>query len=430
MLIVINVSDMLGGYGDFVFVCRAAEVVREVLDDLGVVDAEIIVITGPKGMGKVEDIELAEYFKLQFFEKKDLDEKLKRENKKIDLLFDGPAFLLARYQRISITTPIILSFEYSIQGRIDQSAIQSYYKKHADYLSVFKTGLAEQEDGIFVVNSLVQSAKYRQEASYHKLLCHWRQLNQNISQLLLSSRGADINAESLKSYYETHEVYFGYAHKELQQFFGIHLACAKYSKKSQDVVVVQRGDEIDKLKDRLPILIRQDYSKVIYWNIEDKNEVVLHDDNRVEGKVYRLIHARDLPIKDMVSFHAISESLTSVTGDQSFSEAISANKIIHYECLPHKKHLLIAYLNMFDRSETVSNATKNAMHLMQEAMTEAEYDSLAVLLQDPLVKREIYEVNQYIVEHSNFTVLLKTRITDIIESLLRRENENSIIKSM
>jgi hypothetical protein len=430
MLIVINVSDMLGGYGDFVFACRAAEVVREVLDDLRVMDAEIIVVTGPKGMGKAEDIKLAEYFKLQFFQKKDLEEKLIREDKQIDLLLDGPAFLLARYQRLSLTTPIILSFEYSIQGRIDQSAIQGYYKKHANHLSVFKTGLAEQEDGIFVVDSLVQAAKDRQEGSSHKLLNHWQQMNPDILQFLLSSPPADINALSIENYYAAHEVYFGYAHKELDQFFGIQMACAQYSKKNQDVVVVQRGNEIDKLKDRLPILISQGYNKIIYWNKEDKVQVVLYDEGKLDGKVYRLMHARDLPIKDMVIFHAISESLTSVTGDQSFTEAISADKILHYECLPHKQQLLIAYLNLFNQMDAVSPATKEAVRLMQAAMTGAEYDSLAVLLQDPLVKQEIHQVNQHIIDQHNFTILLKARVTDIIEPLLKKENDNSIIKSM
>lgn len=54
-----------------------------------------------------------------------------------------------------------------------------------------------------------------------------------------------------------------------------------------------------------------------------------------------------IPLKHVPTMYMASEEETIVTGDQSFSEALSAEKFPVYELLPHKKTLLDQFTNIF-----------------------------------------------------------------------------------
>ncbi|WP_229776957.1 hypothetical protein, partial [Alicyclobacillus cellulosilyticus] len=67
--------------------------------------------------------------------------------------------------------------------------------------------------------------------------------------------------------------------------------------------------------------------------------LVGHEDE----KTFRVIYASGIPHESMIALSALSGPLSGATGDQSLSECLSANKLMVYECLPHKQSLIANY---------------------------------------------------------------------------------------
>ncbi|MFZ0219967.1 MAG: hypothetical protein WAL30_07160 [Candidatus Aquirickettsiella sp.] len=117
----------------------------------------------------------------------------------------------------------------------------------------------------------------------------------------------------------------------------------------------------------------------------------------------------------MIALQALSEDLVGATGDQSFGEALSCEKLVVYECLVHKKTLANNFLKTFYALDSDSDykASQLAYLLMEgkihpETGNAVQRNQLKDLLKDPEVIRQYHAICQKI--HKKY---------DLAESIVR-----------
>jgi len=90
------------------------------------------------------------------------------------------------------------------------------------------------------------------------------------------------------------------------------------------------------------------FERILYIDLDEQREDILFSSSNLSEspKTYRLLVTERLPHKEMIELQAISGNLVGTTGDQSFSESLSAGKLIIYECLPHKHRFAQSYIDL------------------------------------------------------------------------------------
>ncbi|KTD62239.1 ankyrin repeat domain-containing protein [Legionella spiritensis] len=298
--------------------------------------------------------------------------------------------------------------EYEVALTQDEKKRLSSYKT-TEKKAVVRTGLIEElnEQGILLTSELVDLARLEQTGNQKKLTeqkeFFLQALPKKIRHTILQDQ------QNLSEYEENTELTFGYSHKSNRDFLHIHSGYIQSSEKNQDVFIAS-GQNSETLKEHLEEVIEtlkeQGFSKIVYVDYDNDQEETLYD-NEQPGKVYRLIHSKGIPHPQVVALNAISGPLTLASGDQSFGEAISSNKMLCYETYPHK---LLLYSSYKERAEGLTEETGHALQQMsllpdtgvKSQRREAQsLHALGVTLRtNPAIRQDITGINSSIA-HNN-----------------------------
>lgn len=395
--ILIAVSDGFGGYGDFLFALKLSDQLKNHYRNKGEIPL-VYIITQPTGKQKIIDLNGDVEFDTPILTPAEL--KILVESKAIDIgsLIEGPAFKSELFDEIdnalaTVIDPIPLTMlpEYGFGSTAQELAIvrlhQEYRQKtplHIVYTNTVFSGFNHGEHGILLSDRLLTPAAPDE-------LVH--QLDIKISELLI---GASQPVQSIEHYQDTTALFFQYSHDQYQDrhnaktgrnpvehFLRLHQAFVKCSEKNQDIILVGEHEylKLNALKSIQSKLMDDGFERISFYNLDTQTELILHN-SRQEGKTYRAIYTRSMSHSSMIACMALSGVLVGATGDQSFSEAISSNKVIIYECLAHKENLINSYdAAMIDASgnDLEIAALLNAIN---DVYSDDEYALLAKALSD------------------------------------------------
>lgn len=385
--IIIAVSDGFGGYGDFLFALKMADQLKYYYTHvLGGEFPTIHIVTQDSGKQKILNLKGDQEFGLEIITPKELEQKVKNGEINVSSVIEGPVFRSRFISEINqalspLNKPIPLTMipEYSYNSNLTRDMIsreKEYRQKHLSNFeckNIIYTGFDEKfnEQGIILSPSLISQTSKEESAE---------KLDPKLKNYML--RGSTIS-----DYQKDNELYFQYSHDTYptthnqttaRRFLEIHRQLVKSSDKNQDVLMVGKteGTKKQALVDLKNKLIQDGFKKITFLNTDTGIEEKLHDSEE-QGKTYRVIYSSGIPHESMISCTALSQDLMGATGDQSFGEALSANKVVVYECLQHKQQLTQGYRFMLAKQDP------NLLYmvdLLSTASTKLEYRELGKLL--------------------------------------------------
>lgn len=208
-----------------------------------------------------------------------------------------------------------------------------------------------------------------------------------------------------------------------------HLFVAE-STKNQDIFGVGRNERVKLLavKEMLPVLMESGFNKILYISLDTNEKQVLYEQANKEPvkKIYRFFYTNQLTHPEMIAILALSGDLVGITGDQSLGEALSAKKLIVYECLSHKRKLVEGLIRFFEVASKNHN-TKKLVELLIKINIDDPRDNkknvLKKLLSDPAVLSNYQVICQRI--HQDFDLLkpIKSSIEPIISHIVAQNTK-------
>ena len=392
--IVIAVSDGFGGYGDYLFALTLAGNLKSYYAQiLGSNAPKIHIVTQNSGKQKILALKGDQEFGVDVLTPEELKEKVNDKTITVSSIVEGPVFSSGFMNEINTAiaslekpVPITMVPEYSFSSEFQRADILRQYEYRKKKLrnltcqNIFYTGLNEKsnEHGILFNQPLSMQAPEEKWVA---------QLDSKLKDLLLESR-------EIFDYQKRCELFFQYSHDQYptthsqtaaRRFLEVHRQFVKSSDKSQDVLMVGKNKAMKKqaLQELHQQLIQDGFKKISFLNSVTGVEDVLYDSGEV-GKTYRAIYSPGMPHTSMLACIALSGDLIGATGDQSFGEALTANKMIVYECLKHKTLLEYDYQVKVSERDPELNSI---LYLLSKAALPVEYDQLGALLTPQNVAR-------------------------------------------
>ncbi|MCF6767013.1 hypothetical protein L3V86_01340 [Thiotrichales bacterium 19S11-10] len=354
--IIIATSDGFEGYGDFLFSLKIASQIQEIYKNID--KAPIVyIVTQASGRHRIQSIKGDEEFNIIVITPEELEEKVNQKEMFVLSVIEGPIFksefisevdqaLVSQGSRI----PLIMIYEYGFDVLMQDEIISEHNEyrtkelKHLIYQKTIYTGFNKSFDqhGIILTPGLIN-----QDSDKDNLI---EKLDQSLRENIfknLNFSGYNLNNELFIQY--SHDIYT--KESPARRFLEIHRRFIRDSNKNQDIIMVgnnkkAKQDALSKVKN---YLIQDGFNKIIFLNAMTNEETILHEDSNQLVRSYRVIYMSSMTHVSMISCMALSEDLVGVTGDQSFGEAISANKVITSECRNHKVQLLRSYYNILTK---------------------------------------------------------------------------------
>ena len=352
-VILIAVSDGFGGYGDFLFALKLAAQIKETCANLLFDEnpLEIKLITQASGKQKIESLKGDTEFRIDLLTPDELKEKVEKKELTILSIIEGPVLNHILIQEIqsalkqqSQSVPLVMMPEYgysSPNARLkinNQIRFREQFLDKIIYQETIYTGLNPNagEKGILLSDKLINPEEPSLLSS---------QLDEKIRTALLCK-------DTIERYQIKTDLYFQYSHDTFptipqtsasERFLKIHRIYSKDSKKNQAILMIGRMPHTkhEALKNTKHALIADGFTKISFYNAETEQEEYLHGEHETEGRHYRVIYTAGMSHASMIAAQALSGDLIGATGDQSFGEALSADKIILYENLSCRNLYLI-----------------------------------------------------------------------------------------
>jgi hypothetical protein len=425
MDIIVSAAYGQGGYGDFMFALKTAQALKQELIKQGKLEGDVYLVTDKRGKDKIHEIRGDCEFGVTILDSEEAKKLIADGHINPAVTIAGPTHLPNLHSILPKSSKVILSSEYSLgraningksvtafqslsenekgiyaqdKEKLETNLMAPFKKAGFNNVSFVRSGLIGEfsEQGVLLTQELlgVTSRNVNGVVSEKDVKGLTQKLSPLTSHVIFRNKAKSSQQSTTKEYFDKTNLVFAYTHKETDRFLRIHQEYITGSNKNQDLFFVTKyGSELEiqvnALKERL---IAEGYSKIVIYDMANQEEKVLHD-NGSNGKVYRVIHAKMLEHEEMIALLGLSDDLAHVTGDQSLGEAISANKIISYECLPHKLILLSAYQNLANALK-LSEKCKEALKLMQNAKKDGDFTRLGQLLKDPQVKADMTQLNR------------------------------------
>jgi hypothetical protein len=295
---------------------------------------------------------------------------------------------------IQICTELYLSNKYPFL-LLPEYGLSYSQGNHNDEIS-FKNlkftrvaGLARSEYGIFI-DRRIKEAVEEDRSSRRDPLNHLHELSEGL-------RKEIIRDQSPPKYSSETDLYFGYGHSLPSQKHFIRLVAhleKNKSNKNIDMLLILRDP--DKLESIFDERLREELAQQGFGQIEitgspsrEPRIIKLKD----SGRSLRIIPKKGLSHRDFETCLLMSQPLSLITGDQSLSEGISANKIFIYELFVHKILLAESFISLASelRLPLVEEYFKRAI-VKREDLTyreSSQYDELATkfLLNEDFIKQ-------------------------------------------
>ena len=152
--------------------------------------------------------------------------------------------------------------------------------------------------------------------------------------------------------------------------------------------------------------------KELRISTKDKNYLIPMES---QGKVVRFIEMGPLSSDDTKALIVLSQKLVGCTGNQSFSEAVSASSCFFYDAAPHAGPFLQDFLEIakcrlqeFPKAITFIEGFIKAFHFKEgKACLEEIGKELGTLLLDPETARGLIELNRILQNEYSFNQTLK-----------------------
>jgi len=197
-------------------------------------------------------------------------------------------------------------------------------------------------------------------------------------------------------------------------------------------------DWINRLK---PILIKFGIRKVAFVSKEE----FIEEEIALQGKTLRIINPYPISHKDMKNIGRISDFFSGMTGDQSWSEAVSSNKFLFYEVVPFKEYFLPQYRDLARQIDSKGEGLiplLDTIEKIKEIIGEKEWDArildqvlnrLTELFRNPLIAKQVKELNLLIYQKYNAYPRIIAKIRRILAHSVQPELkklENEILRSL
>jgi uncharacterized protein YjfI (DUF2170 family) len=397
MAIILFVSDGYGGYGDFLFGLKTLAGLKNHLKTIDY-NEPIYLATQSAGKEKILALGGDKEFDIEIKTIEEIKQLQKNQAFCLDCYMEGPVFNPNIYNKSAITNPIVLLPEYSIDEGVElardryvNSGISCYDIVYSGFNAI---DLKEKNHrGVLLTQALIEVAEKKESGDFSFRVPYWKYLAKYSPKIL--------EKHSLDTYHETTDLFFDYSHispsnnqniyhsNHRQHYLQMQALFAKQSSKSQDILLVS-GDAfltMAALVETFSQLKQNGFNKIIYVNLDTGDTDILFNDKMSDPlvhsskplKIYRLLHVSHLTHQEMIATLALSEDLVGVTGDQSLGEALSAKKLVVYECLSHKKELaegLIEFFKINAKHEKTTTLLKTLIKQNIDNLSENERDSL------------------------------------------------------
>lgn len=412
--ILIAVSDGCGGYGDFLFALKLSQQLKKKYIEAGEEVPPFYIVTQDTGQEKIRKLGGDVEFGVEVLTPDELKERIETVDmkEKIDVgaLIEGPVFNSSLIDRVvwalsSVSSPIpmimISEYGYSSEFRhLRQCATYRSTLKHIDYRARVSSGVNPREAGILLSDELLTPPAPSILAT---------QLDEKMRLALFGS--GDIThyqsttALSMQYSHDTHDV--DSDPHPASHFLNIHREFAKESSKNQDVIMVGKSIE-DKQRALLNIkdkLIADGFTRISFYNADTKEEEVIHDTHEAAtpAKTYRVVYTQGMSHASMIAATALSGPLFGATGDQSFGEAISGDKIMAYECLSHKRNLINNYDAAITKASGDDPLIIETLGLLRTANTDSNYSRLGLLLRNPDIQKKLSTSNKTVRQQNDLS---------------------------
>ncbi|WED42691.1 protein kinase domain-containing protein [Legionella cardiaca] len=395
-VILIAVSDGFGGYGDFLFALKLAEQIKKYYkDNLGIDNPpEIKLVTQASGQQKIRNLKGDEEFSVEVLTPRELKQKVDADELEVESIIEGPVFRSRLINDINLAiqkqqhpVPLVMMPEYAFsdalhrENMIPHQQFRQNLSKIA-YRGIVYTGFntSTKEKGIILSDNLINPDEPSILAT---------RLEEKIKAALPGEQG-------IEAYQASTDMYFQYSHDTFpttpktspaERFLKMQRIYAKDSDKNQDVLMVGKSilskrQALEKVKEQL---IDDGFTKISFYNADTKEEEYLHGNPDSKGRHYRVVYTAGMSHSSMIAAQALSGDLLGATGDQSFGEAVSGDKILVYECLSHKQLLRNQY---YQQLKNLDPECAQALDLLKNAETESDYRRLELLL-TPAMKSKL-----------------------------------------
>lgn len=387
--ILIAVSDGFGGYGDFLFALKLSEQIKKYYANaLGKDDVpNIKLVTQPSGKQKIKKLKGDTEFGVEILTPDELQDKVDKKELEVASIIEGPVFRSGLIYQINHAiqgqtqpAPLVMMPEYAYSSASHQIMIDSqkqFRKECLDriiYQETIYTGFDSKtkEKGIILSDGLIHPEEPSALSS---------KLDEKIKSVLIGN-------VDIETYQKTNDLYFQYSHdtypttpktSTAERFLKMHRIYAKDSKKNQNVLMIGKTEAtkrqaLEKIKKQL---IADGFTKISFYNAETNDEEYLHGWPGDEGRHYRVVYAAGMTHPSMIAAQALSGDLVGATGDQSFGEAVSGDKILVYECLSHKQELRDEYYRQLKKRDSVC---AEVLELLKNAERDSDYKRMESLM--------------------------------------------------
>jgi hypothetical protein len=228
----------------------------------------------------------------------------------------------------------------------------------------------------------------------------------------------------------------------LDLFLQEHVMLMGNSAKSQDVLCIGKNSEaklqaLTKIKDDL---ILKGYTKVSFIDIDTKDEKVIYEDSnpRAQKKEYRVLYSKSMPFSSMQVLPLIATDIVGVTGDQSLVEAMSAKKLVSYECVQHKYALAQGYVKSVQNEASemaleenlITDVSLLALFLIKPTRgyaVEYKAEEVSRLLSNRKTVETLKNINRQLVAKSQyFASIEKMLMSEVLPYIVRQKHFNDL----
>ncbi|NDH08771.1 MAG: hypothetical protein EBY16_04020, partial [Gammaproteobacteria bacterium] len=404
--ILIVVSDGFKGFGDFLFALKLSEQLKKKYADSGLAKPLIFIVSQPSGKDKIIALQGDIEFSVEVLTLEDLKVKVESKEIRVDTIIEGPVFkqnLIFQiddiFAKVEKPIPLFMLPEYGFKGDAgmitDHREYLKIYCENITYMGTVCSGFNQEdaENGILLSEQL-----FHPQPSFEWL----QQLDPAIQRALLVDVDYVANTELTLQY--SHDENLGTTQTAAEHFLKVHIEFSKTSDKKQDVVMVG----INEAAKRTALLAIKDdlrgygFTHISFFNVKTQSLEVIYD-AKTAGKTYRVIYAPGMSHMSMMACIALSGPLCGATGDQSLAEALSANKVVVYEPLSHKKR----FIDDYDaRMRTIARSYGNSdveelLRLLREAAYFWDYEELGNKLRTSGIIEEFQRTNARLIKGSN-----------------------------
>lgn len=416
--VLIAVSDGFQGYGDFIFGLKLAKQLDARYRAQGLVEVDIKLISQDSGRDKVMALGGHKEFAVDVITPAELVEQVAAAKVGVASVIEGPVFskelmsqiddALSGCQRV----PLILFTEYA-RNPTRPAVPHCQRLKHMRYHACVKAGMEHMkgEQGL-MIESVDLEAK-RDDRCMDAI-------DGKMRACLISKQA------SPSDYFASTDLWFQYSHDHAVRTNDSMTAAEKYlhlqqafqpsDAKHQDVVMVGKDadEKMAAIKKLVPMLKDRGFDRIAFVNVDSKHETVLHEGSG-SGSCYRVLYSASLSHQTMLALLDLSKDLVGVTGDQSFSEAVSRAKTVFYECFNHKKSLNACYrLRLHELIESCHFSRKADLKLVVDTLLQpCDAESIAALskLLTHSCRRDLRRLNELFLQQQQSICDVMSRYT-------------------